>query len=634
MANDIVLGITLTGDGSDLVGELRLSDKALAQVEDGIEDVGQAADKAEKKTSKLSRAASLLGKGMAIAGVAVAGAAAGLLAFSAHAIDSADAIGKTADKIGIGVEALQELRYASELSGVAQNNLDLAMQRFSRRLGEAATGTGELLPALQRYGIAITDSHGRTRAMEDVLADYADAVADAGSSQEQLRLAFKAFDSEGAALVNMLRGGSEALDAMRGEARDLGFVLSRLDTAKAAAANDALTRLGMVLHGLGNRIAVATAPYLKLFADLLADGLKQTGWLTKSVGWLAENTIHAVAAIVDAWSVAKKLWVLVGIGFGEFVNFTLQGLATLERGVLSLANLIPGIDPPESSFITEWADESERALQQFRQAAADILSEPLPGDALLAKFNEINRQIEEAARQSGQNRPGLGISLVPPPPSDEEIETTVARTADMLGRMRGVRQAHLAAFEAIKEAEARAAEDAERRKVVAAQAGMTALGNLASLQNAQSRRMFEVGKAAAIGETVIQTYRAAQGAYAALAHIPVIGPGLGAAAAFAATLAGVARVQQIKSQQFGGGASVSAAGGSAAAGAGGGSTGGGFNRPSISAAPPPVPAPQPRVFNVTFDSSTGLLPAETVIGLMRQMADFAGDGLEFNPRTA
>ena len=54
-----------------------------------------------------------------------------------------------------------------------------------------------------------------------------------------------------------------------------------------------------------------------------------------------------------------------------------------------------------------------------------------------------------------------------------------------------------------------------------------------------------IGKAAAIAETAINTYRGAQAAYAALAGVPIIGPGLGAVAAGAAIAAGLANVKKI-----------------------------------------------------------------------------------------
>lgn len=60
-------------------------------------------------------------------------------------------------------------------------------------------------------------------------------------------------------------------------------------------------------------------------------------------------------------------------------------------------------------------------------------------------------------------------------------------------------------------------------------------------------------KAAAITETVINTYKAATAAYSSLAPIPIIGPGLGIAAAAAAVAAGMANVAKIRSAREQGG---------------------------------------------------------------------------------
>lgn len=74
---------------------------------------------------------------------------------------------------------------------------------------------------------------------------------------------------------------------------------------------------------------------------------------------------------------------------------------------------------------------------------------------------------------------------------------------------------------------------------------------LAGLMQTKHRALFEVGKAAAIVGAIIDTYKAATGSYAALAPIPIVGPALGAAAATAAVLIGMARVAAIKSTNFG-----------------------------------------------------------------------------------
>jgi len=66
-------------------------------------------------------------------------------------------------------------------------------------------------------------------------------------------------------------------------------------------------------------------------------------------------------------------------------------------------------------------------------------------------------------------------------------------------------------------------------------------GNLKTIFGEQTA----IGKAAAIAETTINTYRGATAAYSALAGIPVIGPALGIAAAAAAIAAGLRNVKQI-----------------------------------------------------------------------------------------
>ena len=60
-------------------------------------------------------------------------------------------------------------------------------------------------------------------------------------------------------------------------------------------------------------------------------------------------------------------------------------------------------------------------------------------------------------------------------------------------------------------------------------------------------------KAAAITQTIIETYKGATAAYASLATIPIVGPALGVAAAAAVTAAGLANVGKIRSAREQGG---------------------------------------------------------------------------------
>ena len=252
---------------------IRLAVEGGGQVKAELVSVGQSGEQSLKRIETagerasgglrgLGRQAELLRTGIRTLGGALLGAATvgGLGALIDRSISAADAIGKTADKIGVGVEALQELRFAAKASGVEQQTLDMALQRFTRRAAEAAQGTGEAKDALAQMGIALRDQSGNLRRSEDLLADVADAFARIEDPAERVRLAFKLFDSEGVALVNLLRGGSGALDETRERARDLGIVLDEHLVRDAERARTEMDTLAQVISANLTRAALEAAP--------------------------------------------------------------------------------------------------------------------------------------------------------------------------------------------------------------------------------------------------------------------------------------------------------------------------------------------------------------------------------------
>jgi hypothetical protein len=247
--------------------------------EQSLKRIETAGDQASGGLKGLGRQAELLRTGIRTLGGALIGAATvgGLGALIDRSISAADAIGKTADKIGVGVEALQELRFAAKASGVEQQTLDMALQRFTRRAAEAAQGTGEAKDALAQMGIALRDQSGNLRRSEDLLGDVADAFARIEDPAERVRLAFKLFDSEGVALVNLLRGGSNALDEIRNRARDLGIVLDEHLVRDAERARTELDTLAQVISANLTRAALEAAPVIADLSSWLADVAGKAG---------------------------------------------------------------------------------------------------------------------------------------------------------------------------------------------------------------------------------------------------------------------------------------------------------------------------------------------------------------------
>ncbi len=160
-------------------------------------------------------------------------------------------------------------------------------------------------------------------------------------------------------------------------------------------------------------------------------------------------------------------------------------------------------------------------------------------------------------------------------------------------------------------------------------------GQMAALMLTKSKTLFEIGKTAAIAETVIQTYRAAQGAYAALAHIPVYGPALGIAAAAAAIASGMARVDAIRNQQLGG--ATGAVGVYAASANTGLPTSNTITGPvgangfggSLATTPAQPAAPRP-IVNITLNGSN--FSYDDTVKLIETINEALGNGAEINVR--
>ena len=95
-------------------------------------------------------------------------------------------------------------------------------------------------------------------------------------------------------------------------------------------------------------------------------------------------------------------------------------------------------------------------------------------------------------------------------------------------------------------------EEAERERIrkIALESQKAGLDITSSIASSASQLLGEqtaAGKTAAVASATVDTYKAANSAYASLAGIPIVGPGLGAAAASAAIIAGVANVKKILS---------------------------------------------------------------------------------------
>jgi len=185
-----------------------------------------------------------------------------------------------ADKLGESATALGGLREAARLTSVGANTLDMALQRMTRRISEAAAGTGEAKGALKELGL----DAGRLNLIGPAAAfsEIADAINAVQNPADRLRLAFKLFDSEGAELVRTLALGSDELQRIADHALRTGKSLSEIDIKRMndyAAATKTLASAWSLVKTEITLAAAGVADFLRRSTEVVAGpGAIQGAW--------------------------------------------------------------------------------------------------------------------------------------------------------------------------------------------------------------------------------------------------------------------------------------------------------------------------------------------------------------------
>jgi len=359
--------------------------RALRKTSKGFKKLGRIAAKAGKT---IGRAMGRIVKSilsLKTALVAVAGAAGfGLLIKSA--MSSIDALGKVSKKLGIASDDLQRFRLAAELSGVASTTLDMGLQRFTRRAAEAAMGTGEAKDALLQLGVALKnkdlkgykrftwerDSRTKSRRFvmkdkgkgdgdkirktRDMIRDVAEGLLKIKDPADQLRIAFKLFDSEGVAFVNMLNKGGKGFDELMSKADSLGSILTQKTVKDVQRANDAFSLLGMAMLGVRDNMAGALAPSLERFATWWTEFMSS---FNSAIKPLWEWMILKLGELGGGFDSAKDS----GDKWGKLVGWHIQELVKSFVGFFKV----------QADGTSKWTKYKDAAIKSFNAVKEKVM---------------------------------------------------------------------------------------------------------------------------------------------------------------------------------------------------------------------------------------------------------------------
>lgn len=411
-----------------------------------------AQDRTAKAFQSVGSSLQTIAKVAATVGTAGAAAAIALTASSMRAIDQ---LAKTADKVGATTQALAGMQYAAEISGVTTETLNMALQRMTRRVSEAALGTGEAKGALRELGIEAGEL--QQLPLDEQLGVIADAMQNVGSQSDRVRLAMKLFDSEGVALVNTLKGGSAELQKMALEADLLGLAISRTDAQKIEEANDALLSAQKVFVGLGNQLAVEFAPIITGIATDFKQSAIESAEFGNTGQTVAMRLITVYGAFKDGLLGIEVMFLRLKSGGLMFAGTIIGALSGVGRAIDALVEKYNdvaesafgqamGMEPIISNVERTMLELSQGMFEQARGIQGEIgeiLSAPKPSDDLKAWYGDLSASAAEAAEAVTSATEGMMMSFSQMTEAQQQAvlssaNTIVGTTQSQIGALQGI----------------------------------------------------------------------------------------------------------------------------------------------------------------------------------------------------
>lgn len=285
---------------------------------------------AEARLARFNKQATVFAAGAGAAiGQALVGLASRFVDMGKAAIDNADQLGKLSQATGVSVEALSQLQFAADLSGLSTEELAASLSKLSRSGAEAAAGSRAQVEAFDRLGVSVKNTDGSLKGTEELLLDVADAFAKLEDGLAKNALAQDIFGKSGAKMIPFLNAGREGIAALRKEADALGLTITSSAAQSAERFNDALSTVSGAAAGLVNTFIQQALPVFEQIALKFVDAARDGGALSAAVGALSV----AFKGLFTAGVVVVSVFQQVGLAINGFIT----ALALLRTGRVSEA---------------------------------------------------------------------------------------------------------------------------------------------------------------------------------------------------------------------------------------------------------------------------------------------------------
>ena len=306
-----------------------------------------------EKTRKVAK--SVVGV-VAKVGAAAVALGAGFAVATKKAIDFAASIGRTAREVNVSTKALQKYRFAAELVGIANEELDDAFRTLNELIGEAVNEeTGAAFEAFQQLGIASDILSGKLRGTEPVFLAVVDSLNQIEDKSRRAALSAIVFGGEaGLKLANLTNQGTAAIKAAGDEFERLDGLINNKTIKSAEAAAASIAKLSTIMK---SKLTKALAENAPLIADFGKD--------------LLEN----LPKIIDGLRNVAKFLGIVGLSSSDQLKKSQETIDKLMSSNAKLENQMTGLNKPFSNKQLDIMAGRMLKIEQERKIIKEITAE-------------------------------------------------------------------------------------------------------------------------------------------------------------------------------------------------------------------------------------------------------------------
>jgi len=322
----------------------------------------------------VGRMSASLGTGLRTGAVVATAAVASLTLAINSVATRADKLAKESRRLQFPIEELQEFQFVAEQSGVTNELLSNSLGAFTKRLGEAAGGTGPLVSGLKKLNPELLEQLQASKNVAQSFEIMIDAIRSADTATEKAALANAAFSRSGLALVNIADNSASAIEKLRKQQRENG----NITMAQAIAAEAYLDASNALKKTLTGFIQTVLLPMMPMLTKLI-EGFR--GWALSNKDIVAGDIFKFGRKLVDNFN--EIVDVLKKIGIGLLVFFTLAAVLKTLVLVMTAVNLVLAANPITlivigvllliaaiAALIFFW-DEVKAAVISFAKAVVD-----------------------------------------------------------------------------------------------------------------------------------------------------------------------------------------------------------------------------------------------------------------------